>query len=223
MRKLCPACINRLDHVVHPDCIVCNGNGYMALGEGAMAFYRPEVVSKAVELALESAARVADLHNTLSDDRAQAVTSVIEQLHESGLVEEEESPYVNTAWWSGRPAQKQPRAKDGKFASYQEATELAEQVVQLPILTLDQVLTEAEPYQYQREERPNARGLPVLSANGHPSHLARVADPQEPGRSTADWVQERAVDEREAHVLAVAASKASERRRRRQSRQPAII
>lgn len=218
MRKLCPACITRLDRVVHPDCIVCNGNGYMALGEGAVAFYRPEVVAKAVELSLEAVARVADLTGTLSDDRTQAVISVIEKLHEAGLVAEEESPYVNKAWWGQKQQSKQPRNQDGKYASYQEASELAEQAVQAPLIPLDRVMVDAAPYEYAREERPNARGLPVLSANGYPSHLARVADPQEPGRSTAEWVQGRRADQREAMILVQASERAVQRKRRRSQR-----
>lgn len=218
MRKLCPACITRLDQVVHPDCIVCNGTGYMALSEGAVAFYRPEVVAKAVELTLESAARIADLTGTLSDDRTQAVISAIEKLHDAGLVIEEESPYINTAWWGRKQQPKQPRNQDGKYASYQEASELARNAVQAPLIPLDAVMIDAAPYEYTREERPNARGLPVLSANGHPSHLARIADPQEPGRSTAEWVQGRHADHREATILVQATERAVQRKRRRTQR-----
>lgn len=223
MRKICPACITRLNHVVHPECIVCNGNGYMALGEGAISLYRPEVVSKAVELCLEAVARVSDLTGTLSDNRARGVTSAIEKLQEVGLVAREESPYINTAWWVKKKRKsQQPRTDDGKFAPLVDAGELAEQIIQDPLVPLDMVLPAAKPYEYSREERPNARGLPILSANGYPSHLARVADPQEAGRSTAEWVQARHQDEREAGILAEAAERAAQRKRRRQAKAAAM-
>jgi len=219
LRKLCPACLTRLEHVVHPDCIVCDGTGYLALNEGAVSLYRPEVVSKTIELCLEAAARIADMTGTLSDDRTKRVSSVIEKLQAVGLLVEEESPYINTAWWAKKKKSKQPRDEDGKFAPFLDAGELSEQVIQEPLVPLDMVLTVAAPYQYDRTERPGARGLPVLSDNGYPSHLARIADPMEPGRSTMDWAQARNADQREATVLVEAVTVAAAKKRRRQVKQ----
>lgn len=79
-------------------------------------------------------------------------------------------------------------------------------------------MVNVEPYEYTREERPNALGLPAFSASGYPLHLARVADPQEPGRSTADWVQGRHADHREAMILVQATDRAVQRKRRRTQR-----
>ncbi|MGQ3384493.1 hypothetical protein [Glutamicibacter sp. TV12E] len=222
MRKLCPACLARLEHVVHPDCVVCAGTGYLALNEGAVALYRTEVVSKTVELCLEAAARISDMTRTLSDDRTQRVSSVIEKLQAVGLLVAEESPYINTAWWAEKKKSKQPRGEDGKFAPFLDAGELTEQVIQEPLVPLDMVLSAAAPYQYERTERPGARGLPVLSDNGYPSHLARVADPMEPGRSTMDWIQARNADQREASVLVEAVDLAAAKKRRRLAKQAAI-
>lgn len=223
MRKLCPACVTRLELVVHPDCIVCAGTGYLSLHEGAVALYRPEVVSKTIELCLEAAARISDMTRTLSDDRTRRVSSVIEKLQSVGLLVEEESPYINTAWWAKKRKSKQPRGEDGKFAPLLDAGELTEQVLQEPLVPLDMVLSTADPYEYQQDERPGARGLPILSDNGHPSHLARIADPMEPGRSTIDWVKARHTDQRDATVLVEAVNLAAARKKRRQARQASIL
>lgn len=217
MRKICPACHTRTDHIIHPDCVVCEGNGYIVLGEGAVSLYTPEAVSQAVELGLEAVARTADMTLTLSDDRAACIRSAIEKMQVAGLLCAEESPYINKVWWSKPPA-KQPRDEHGKFASFIDAGELAEQAVQESLIPMDFVLATAAPYEYQEGERPNARGLPVLSANGHPSHLARVADPQEPGRDTTEWVRERKLNERRAIILEEAAIKAAQKKLRKAAR-----
>lgn len=217
LRKICPACHTRTDHIIHPDCVVCNGNGYLALGEGALSLYSPEAVSQAVELGLEAVARVTDMTQTLSDDRAACIRSAIEKMEAAGLLSVEESPYINKAWWS-KPKARQPRGEDGKFASFLDAGELAEQIVQEALIPLDLVLKAAAPYEYQVGERPNARGLPVMSASGHPSHLARIADPQEPGRDTNAFVRERELNERRAIILEEAAVKAAQKKLRKVAR-----
>ena len=41
----------------------------------------------------------------------------------------------------------------------------------------DQLMIRAHPYPYRHTDRPGARGLPLTSANFHPSSLARIGDP----------------------------------------------
>jgi hypothetical protein len=71
----------------------------------------------------------------------------------------------------------------------------------------DAVLAAADPYVYAEHERPNARGLPVLSANGHPSHTARITDPMTPGNDTADTYRQRRAQRFYAEAIVEAAPK----------------
>jgi hypothetical protein len=78
----------------------------------------------------------------------------------------------------------------------------------VPTVTpIDGVLALAPAYDYAEHERPNARGLPVMSAAGHPSHLARIADPMTPGNDTAATARERRQQTRSATILIAAAPK----------------
>jgi hypothetical protein len=45
------------------------------------------------------------------------------------------------------------------------------------------------------------RGLPLLSAAGHPSHLARIEDPQDSHASTSQDVTDRARRKRQATIV----------------------
>ena len=220
MRKICPACITRLDHVVHPECVICNGAGHVTLGEGAMELYTPEVVSRAVELGLEAAARVADMNGTLSDDRATRIKSAVDTMRVAGLLAQQDEPQAtDRPAWPVRRGREQHRNDKGMFALKHDPALLAQDSLQQPIIPLDEVLSAAGPYQYQEYERPGARGLPGLSDNGYPSHLARVCDPMDPGRDTRAWVRERHFDGKRAEVLVEAGQEAA-RMKRERSEQP---
>ncbi len=216
MRKLCPACITRLDHVVHPECIVCAGTGYLRLGDGAMSLYTPEVVSRAVDLSLEAAARTADTTRTLSDDRSEPIRAALDTLTAAGILAASDRPEATaTPWWAKSSVRGQLRDQHGRFSLVRDAEELAADTLQQPLIPLDSVLADAGPYEYTEDDRPNARGLPLLSQNGYPSHLARVADPQENGRNTKQWVRERHFDRLRAEALKEAAAPAAAKKQRR--------
>lgn len=218
MRRLCPSCVNRRSHLVAPECAVCEGIGCLLLGEGALALYTPEVVSQAVLLGLEAKARVADMALTLSDDRAAAVRDGIKMLTTAGLLAPISTAptLVKTA-----PLTKRRRKRDaiGQFALEHDPAELAARSVQIELFPLDQVLAGADCFEYREDERPNARGLPVLSANGHPSHLARVTDPMEPGQNTLVDALWRKSEDRSAQALAQAAPEAVRIKERKAQRQ----
>lgn len=179
-----------------------------------MSLYTPEVVSKAVNLGLEAAARIADMTGTLSDDRAKHVKSAIDKMRAAGLLSTQDTTVVPLEWWQ-KPKPGRKREKNGRYAPLRDPSELAQQVIQEPLVPLDSVLSEAAPYEYQPHERPNARGLPVLSENGYPDHLARITDPQETGRETRLWLLEQARNERRAEVLHQAAEQAVKIREKR--------
>lgn len=221
MRRLCPTCVNRRSHLVAPECVVCEGIGCLLLGEGALSLYGPEVVSQAVLLGLEAKARVADTTLTLSDDRAAAVREGIKELTTAGLLAPiTKAPHLVK---SPPPAPKRKRDALGQYALESDPSALAARSVQIELFPLDLVLANAERFEYQQHERPNARGLPVLSANGHPSHLSRVTDPMEPGTNTRADVFQRKADDRSAHVLALAAPEAVRMKERKAQRQAIAV
>lgn len=182
-----------------------------------MSIYTPEVVAEAVALALEAVAREADLQLTLSDDRQAPLRVVLVRLLDAGILAPHDAPQAP------RPPRMRtlPRKRDaaGQYAIEVTPSELAQQAVQTELLPLDAVLSAAPCYTYTEHERPNARGLPVLSANGHPSHLARIADPMEPGSDTRAECRARHAESQHAAALVEASAEAARRRNRRRARQ----
>jgi hypothetical protein len=91
--------------------------------------------------------------------------------------------------------------------------------VYVPTVTdRDQALAHADAYVYAEHERPNARGLPVLSANGHPSHTARIADPMTPGNDTAQTFRDRRTQRFYAEAIVEAAPKVVSLKARQQAK-----
>lgn len=220
MRRLCPACTARRNTLVDPECVICEGTGILPLGEAALSIYSPDVVAEAVHLALEAAAREADQQLTLSDDRDAPLRHAVVLLHDAGIIgrQEHTAPPVPPA---PRPKRIRPRKRDtaGQYVIEVTPSELAQQAVQTELLPLDISLCGAPLYTYTEHERPNARGLPVLSANGHPSHLARLADPTEAGSDTRAECRMRRADHRHAVALVEAQPEAARRRNRKLARQ----
>jgi hypothetical protein len=139
---------------------------------------------------LEAVSRRAEELASPGADLVPAVRAAVGLLVESGIL-------------AGQECQELPeRLPASPTAS--PAT-LASVVSPVPVLPVDWILTEAASYQYRGGDRPNARGLPVLSDDGHPSHLARITSPAEPGASTAEAVAARAAAARHAATLAAAA------------------
>ncbi|UKH48350.1 hypothetical protein SEA_LILMAC1015_64 [Arthrobacter phage Lilmac1015] len=189
MIRLCPSCIARRARLVAEDCPVCEGAGVLRLGPAALKIHDPDVVSRASAIVLEAVARRAEEIAETPADAVPAVRAAVGLLVESGLL-------------AGPEASPLPRVPGaGRTAS--PAT-LAAAASPVPVLPVDWILTEAPAYHYLPGDRPNARGLPVLSDDGHPSHLARVTDPAEPGASTAEAARHRKARARHAATLATA-------------------
>jgi len=189
-RQLCPACSQREARLIDPHCLICDGTGIMWLGDPALTLYPAAVVAEAVDITLEAAARLGDTGGTLSDDRLNHVRAALLALRDAGVLD----PECTTLTHATAPM---TRAKCS-------AVELAEGVLQEPILPLDSVLARAAPYEYSEDDRPGQRGLPVLSQNGHPSHLARLCDPRDPYMDTPADVRRRRRKNRQGTVLAEA-------------------
>lgn len=219
MRRLCPACTARRNTLVDPECVICEGTGVLPLGEAALSIYSPDVVAEAVHLALEAAAREADQQLTLSDDRDAPMRIAVVLLHDAGIIGRQE--HVAPPTPPQRPKRVRPRKRDtaGQYVIEATPSELAQQAVQTELLPLDAALCGAPIYVYTEHERPNARGLPVLSANGHPSHLARIADPMEAGSDTRAECRMRRADHLHALALVDASAEAARRRNRKIARQ----
>lgn len=196
--RCCPACAKRHAQLVSTNCPVCQGYGTVTLGAAALSMHEPATVGIAVEIAVEAAARTIDTQLTLSDNRIDPLRLVMETLADAGII---------GAPTAGRSRALTPRrhlhaVPDNAVTSIELATEY------MPTVTdRDARLAAADPYVYAEHERPNARGLPVLSANGHPSHTARITDPMNPGSDTADTYRQRRAQTRSAVILADAAPK----------------
>jgi hypothetical protein len=184
--------------LINANCPVCDGYGTITLGAAALAMHEPATVGIAVEIAVEAAARTIDTTLTLSDNRVDPLRLVMETLADAGII---------GAPTAGRSRALQPRrhlhaVPDGAVSSIELAAEY------IPTVTdRDATLAAAPAYTYQEHERPNARGLPVLSANGHPSATARITDPMTPGNDTAQTFRDRRNQARAAVVLVEAAPK----------------
>ena len=196
--RCCPACTRKHAQLVSPNCPVCQGYGTVTLGAAALSMHEPATVSTAVEIAIEAGARTIDTTLTLSDNRVDPLRLVMETLADAGIID------VPTA---GRSRALTPRRRlhavpDNAVSSLDLAAEY------VPTATpRDAALAAADAYVYAEHERPNARGLPILSANGHPSATARIADPMTPGNDTAQTFRDRRAQHRHAVILVEAAPK----------------
>ena len=159
----------------------------MELGPAALANNEPVVVSAAIAIALEAEARDIDLKLTRSDDRISPLRHTIRALQEAGVLGFTGITYP--------PLVHKPVDKSD------DAEQLARQLTEVIIVDVDAKLIDAPHCEYDIDDRPNAHGLPPLSANNHPSHLARVTDPAEIGENTAERVMTRAAQARRARVL----------------------
>lgn len=211
MNRLCPACSTRYTQLIDPECVICDGAGILRLAPAALSLYDAAIVSQAVHLALEAAARTVDTTTTLTDDRVPPVRAAVQQLVTAGLL-----VAIN---YRPRPlpVTRLPRKRTaaGQYAFEATPEQLAAQYAGADILPLDEALASAPPFTYTEDDRPHARGLPVLSANWHPSHLARLADPAEPGTNTMLECRGRARDTQHAHALQQAVPEAARLRSRR--------
>jgi hypothetical protein len=186
--------------LIDPDCVVCAGQGLLTLGPAALSVATPTVVAVAVTLALESTARETDRKTSLSDNRTAPLHRVVELLTKAGLI-------------TGPGGQAR-----GLHAESHSAGTMARSVTGIAPIELDQILSEAPAFRYTETDRPNARGLPVLSAGGFPSHLARILDPAQAGADTRKVVRARNNTELKAKILLAAAPEAVEIKSKRRKR-----
>lgn len=193
--RLCPACVHRRARVVDPDCLVCGGAGILALGK-AEALSGPVEAAYAVAIVLEATARDVETRHA-GDPRGamreapRAVGGALLAMRQRGLL-------------AGTPSQ----------VATGDGTALAQAVSVVPIRPVDWTLIDAPAYAYGYADRPMARGMPVLSADGHPSHLARLADPADPLLPTAEDAQARTAARRTGAVLAAASTQPKPKRGR---------
>ena len=185
-KRICPACLTRRARLVAADCPVCEGAGVLILAPGAVADYGAETTSRAVSIALEAVARHHDDPKGLRGAGIVALRAAVATLRASGILKG--TTFLGAV----------PRPSRGAQA-VTVATTLG-----VPINPTDWILPDAAPYRYKAGDRPGARGLPLLSDDGHPSHLARVVDPADPidQNTTAD-VYRRDREHRAALVLAI--------------------
>jgi hypothetical protein len=193
--RCCPACSKRHAQLVNVNCPVCKGFGTVTLGAAALSLHEPATVATAVEIAIEAAARTIDNTLTLSDDRHAPLRNVMTMLCDSGIVD--------------HPGTRKTAHKPRHLRLVTDDTAAVEAAASyIPTVTpRDAVLALAPAYVYAEHERPNARGLPILSAAGHPSHMARITDPMTPGNDTAETGRQRRQQARSATILVAAAPK----------------
>jgi hypothetical protein len=193
--RCCPACSKRHAQLVNVNCPVCKGFGTVTLGAAALSLHEPATVATAVEIAIEAVARQVDTNLTLSDDRHAPLREAMVMLTDAGIID-----HAGTRKTAHRTRHLRLVTDDTV------AVEAAAAYV--PTVThRDAVLALAPAYEYEAHERPNARGLPIMSAAGHPSHTARITDPMTPGNDTAATHRQRQQQARAAGILVEAAPK----------------
>ena len=215
MRRVCPACSRRTAELVAPDCSICEGHGVIILHPAALSVYDPAVVSEAVALSLEAVARGIDSSFSLSDDRRGKLRDCVGELlaaqiiarHSDEAVPGQVATYQSPApAIAVRPRTSRRAAVCGQIMFGETPQMVAEIVIKEPVKQYDTTVLNALPHVYSTGERPLMRGLPVLSAAGHPSHLARIEDPQDAYTATSKELQQRKTRTRQARALAAAAA-----------------
>lgn len=205
MVRLCPACFYRTEQVVDPDCVICQGQGVMRLGEAAVSTYSIETVSGAVGLALEASARGGASSRYLSEDRLSGIRDTLIMLQDAGILSNEDGLSESLA-----PAVVASRTKSATPAS------VASYAVQEPIEEIDEELRHAEHHVYDEHARPLAEGLPTVSKSGHPSCLARLTDPANPlGDTQKDRIRRYGREYRKKVLVGAAKSAARQREPRK--------
>lgn len=194
-RMLCPACVRTKYQLLIEDCPVCSGRGVLVLGRPALHFYDAETVATAIRLALEASARAVVSSTTLSDPRGALLRERVQLLTDAGL--------LHTSEKVDAPPPGETARGLAEYASNEQLTLFDVNVSSPELVT----------YEYQESDRPRARGLPVLSAAGHPSAVALICDPADPFGSTRQEVRVHRKRLREAVVLDRAHEDAARRRR----------
>lgn len=217
-RIVCPACARRTAEIITQDCAVCAGEGVLHLHPAAVELYTVEVVAEAVRIALEAQARVIDDGTLLSAPQADLLADKVADLVTGRLIYFPE-PAITAATPVLAPVVSIRRSRR-KLAPAPDQPLLTEWLTPVELAAehgatpLDAALIAAAPIEYGMEDRPLMRGLPVVSANGHPSSLARITDPVDQLQSTRSVVASTKTRARQATVLVTALPKAVKRRRK---------
>lgn len=162
-RRTCPACARRYAGLVDAACVVCQGLGTLNLGNAALHYYPAPAVARAVELHLEGVAANAT-HTQPPNARAQVLEAAVDELRAAGVL-------AGALDGVGTPAGPLP-----PIPTVTLEASAHHYAAQLGADTADPTLLDAGP-RTLRKARPTRTDLPALSANGHPAHLAQVADP----------------------------------------------
>jgi hypothetical protein len=189
--------------------VICLGDGVLTIHPAALSLYEPAVIAEAVAMALEGMARIIEATTTLSDDRRAILAEKARDLVQARIISQ-----------PGRtvPAQPQPapsptpapaprvRRRRHEVAptqlSFADSPHIiAESITGARPAPYDAAVIQAPAHQYGPTDRPMMRGLPLLSAAGHPSHLARIEDPQDSHASTSQDVTDRARRKRQATIV----------------------
>ncbi len=209
MKRVCPACARRTAELIDPECVVCQGDGFLTLHPAALSIYEPAVVSEAVAVALEGMARLVESTTTLSDDRRRALGDRARQLTRARIIQEPGTPGTPRATPGDAPAPpvNAPRRKRrhtiaaGQLSFSESPALLVEALTGQAPTVYDGPVLNAPAHEYDATDRPLMRGLPLLSAAGHPSHLARIEDPQDSYASTSLEATDRARRKRQATIV----------------------
>lgn len=184
-RIVCRACAVRTAGIVDPDCPVCEGIGSLILSPAILRDQTPEVAGRAVNVALEAYAREAEETLDLGLDPAAVIRSAVSNLRLAGLLFPPPLELPADPPSSPSPAPQDPA------------------VIEAPL------------FEYASEDRPGARGRPLMSEAGHPSHLARLCDPADGGVDQKDRLVRNANLDRKARSVAEGAREAAKTKARR--------
>jgi hypothetical protein len=186
-RRVCPLCVVREAGLVSPDCVVCDGYGTLELGARALGFFKPEVVSMTIALALEGQARSMHTAQVRSTDPAPAMRQTLAQLAKAGMIV---------------PPKRRAPAGPGATGSHPGPPEdVVARCTGITVTDTDHKMIRAHPYPYSPNDRPGVRGLPLFSNNWHPASLPCVFDPQPFHTTTTEQAIERAKRDHQARVL----------------------
>lgn len=184
-RRTCPACSRRVNQQVAPDCPICSGAGFLILGRPALLAYPVEVVSEAVEYALEMQAQD-DLARTPVDlhEARTNLTRMVVKLARSGLL----ASGTNAA--AGEPIDVDPVGL--AMDRVEQARRLAQACSELEYKPGMAATLNAPPFDYDIRNVPVGGSLPGFSVAGFICGIARVTDPPDvlrvhtPGEPTRD-------------------------------------
>lgn len=186
-RRVCPACARRYGGLIAPDCRVCQGTGILGLGAAALAQHSAPAVARSVELYLELRAQ-ASTHLPTAQ-RPDVLEAAVLELRSAGVL----SHSLETA----APATVTPSTPQAaEVSAYRTVHDLTGQP--LPTAVPAALAAPPIPLAHARPDRINAHA----SANGHPAHLHRLADPLSLDTEPLTAAAQHHTDQHTARVLA---------------------